>query len=149
MLKKSYFILFFILISLISIVISPIGEIEDPIELPKYKVIEPILIKYYSPSSEIWKTSTGFKKVIYSGNVNVPYGNSFIPVEEFINISNDKGKIKISDLDGKECYIILNYTLTDSKVIAIPKINITKNRGSYYFTTNVGNAVDSMSYDLD
>ena len=78
----------------------------------------------------------------------MPFNNQFIPFENFINVTQESGKIKIKDLNGKECFIELVYNTAD-KTLANPEINITKNRGSYYFTTDIGKSVDSMNYKLN
>ncbi|MEK6882558.1 MAG: hypothetical protein AABY22_23255, partial [Nanoarchaeota archaeon] len=103
-------------------------------------------IIYDSPNSEIIETSNGFIKRFYQSQVNIEYNNKFIPIEEFLNVSEESGNLKIEDLTGRKCIIKLNYTLTNKLDIATNSFNITKNRGHYYFTSDVENSVDSMNY---
>ncbi|MEK6882266.1 MAG: hypothetical protein AABY22_21790, partial [Nanoarchaeota archaeon] len=93
-----------------------------------------------------------FTKTIFGGVVNAQLKNgSFMPFEDFINVSFDilSRRIKIEDLDGNICYIGLNFSKSKITDVAIPSLNLTKNRGNYYFTTNTGVDVDSMNYTLD
>jgi len=90
-----------------------------------------------------------FKKTYYSGAVNAKLNDgTFIPFEEFVNISDDKGRLRVKDFYGRECYFELDYNLTNKLEVASPKIDIIRNRGNYYFTTDVGKRVDFMNFKL-
>lgn len=85
----------------------------------------------------------------YVGDINIEYKDRYIPFEDYLSVSNDNGKIKFETLDGKKCFIELDYKLKDQLSKASPTIEITKNRGSYYFTTDIGENVTAMAYKLD
>ena len=155
MLNKKILVTFFISIVLFGIFVSAgiIEDISDGIgDLigGKEKTTNDIKqIIYDSSNSEIVETSNGFKKIIYMNPVNIEYNGKFLPIENYINILKNSSEIIISDLDGNICFISLNYTLKNKLDIPKEEINITKNRGGYYFTTNVDKKVDFMGYIIN
>jgi len=137
----------FLLMSFVGLLVfaADVGEIDD-----KDKPKQDSLLKHYSENSDLYKTADGkFRQVIYPSARNIEYNGKFIPFENYLNVSNDKGRIKFENLDGDICYIELEYNLTNVLSIASPTINITRQRGSYYFTTNIGKDVDSMAYNVN
>lgn len=99
---------------------------------------------------DVFKDNQGkFKSVIFSSPVNIKYNGDFIPLEDFLNITEKKGTLQINDLNGHSCFINLNYTLVNSFETAISSFNITKKRGGYYFTSYVDKEVKDMKYLID
>lgn len=85
----------------------------------------------------------------YLNAVNYYYNNEFIPFEDYLNVSNDNGKIKLETLDHKICYFELIYEKEDVLSISNHQINISKYRGGHHFTTDVGVDVNSMNYKIN
>lgn len=100
---------------------------------------------------DIERLSNGFlRKTYYPDVVNIQNrSGDFIPFEEYLNISDYKGKIKFETQDGNICYLEINYEKVISLSKIKPEINITKNRGNYYFTTSALEDVKSMSYKMN
>lgn len=124
---------------------SKIGYIDNTLKNINHTII------YDSINSETIKLSNTFQKKVYLKPVNVNVGeNKFIPVEEYINITKNSTSIIISNVnDDKVCIISLNYTLLNK--VEIPKIdiNVTKERGGYYFTTNIDKNISDVNYIIN
>ena len=117
-------------------------------------VNEPYIWKRTS-TTEVYKNPDGtYTRTIGKGTINrddkskrYPY---FVPFEDTINVTKENGKLKILDgVTGKECYIELEYQKKSALSISSEQFNINKTRGSWYFTSDVGVAVDSMRYNLN
>jgi len=101
---------------------------------------------------DIYREPSGqFRKVIYSGAVNVLYNETYIPFTEYVDVTEEDGKLKIQTKDGEYCYFKLKYKLKDDKDKDKEKkeINITEYKHNYYFTTKIDKKVDDMAYELN
>ncbi len=87
--------------------------------------------------------------LINTEKFNVTYNGVSIPLEDYLNVYEDNGKIKFKTLDNKTCSLELEYEKENVLDISNQKIDIIKKSGGYYFTTDVGVEVKSMSYKMN
>jgi len=75
---------------------------------------------------------------------------NYVPFEDTINVTEENGKLKITDLvEDEEYYIELEYEKKNSMSISNNKFEINKNRGSWYFTSDAQTEVNSMEYKIN
>ena len=100
-------------------------------------------------TTDTYKNPDGtYTKILYSGAVNIKYGDKYVPFEDYLNVTEDRGKIKIEDLDKNVCYISLDYTKLYNLFNSSERIIINKSKGRWYFTTKINAPVLSMNYKL-
>ena len=81
--------------------------------------------------------------------LNITYQGRSIPLEDYLNVYEENGRIKFETLDNKICFLELEYEKENILDVPNQKINVIKKRGGYYFTTDVGVKVNSMAYKMN
>lgn len=128
--------------------IDPIDEGLDDKEIGKEKPQDTLVSR--SASSDTYKTPSGFQTTFYPNTVNLEYGNSFIPIEDFFNLTTEENNLKISDLDGQECIISPEFELESKSDITKTDFHydIQKLRGQWYFTQNTSKDLAVLHWNV-
>ena len=146
---KTFLILFFVLI-LSSLTSSQLTEIGDKEKPKPIEIFEPVISSRTATTDTYYMGGNEFKTTYYAGAVNAKLNNNtYIPFEDYVNVSNENGKVKFENIYGEICYLEPEYELTNLFSTAKTEVNIVKNRGSYYFTTDAKDDVNSMSYKIN
>jgi len=99
-------------------------------------------------TTDVYDLGDGKRMVQGMGAVNYPYNGTFIPFEE-INYTISNGELAFFEPDGSKIISFkMDYEKTNSLSSSLPKINVIKRRGGFYFTTDTDTEINSMKYIL-
>lgn len=125
---------------------------EDVIDFPPQETsdfVPQVVARTETTDTFTTPNPNSFVKSYYASPVNVPYNGGYVPFEDYVTISEEDGRVKIQLIDGRICYLTPDYIYADKSEPTEAVVNVIKTRGSYYFTTDVGKGVDSMSYIIE
>lgn len=108
------------------------------------------------PNWEKTETEDGTLMTFFNKNVNIEYDGEYIPYEDYVDMKSVNNSILFTTIEKKQCTLSLDYKVKTTLADMLGRgeketidIFIKKNRGSYYFTTNISRELDNISYVFD